>query len=50
VSVGEVVGRAVGLCVGDTAGISVELSFGELVGEAEFRAAKLCWSSQCAGS
>ena len=39
------VGRRVsGMLVGDTAGIPVGLSFGELVGEAEFKAAKLCWS------
>jgi len=31
----EVVGQAVGLCVGDTVGVLVELSLGELVGEVE---------------
>jgi len=44
------VGQAVGLLlVGDTEGVSVGLSFGELVGEVEFRAATLCWSDWCSG-
>ena len=40
-------GQAVGLCVGDTEGVSVGLSFGELVGEADLRATKLGWSQWC---
>ena len=42
--VGEVVGQAVGLRVGDTGEVLVDLSLGESVGEVEVRTVKLGYS------